>query len=324
MFSMLEIKNLNVDFVKRDNTRHILKDISFNLGKGSIIGIAGESGSGKTILAKTVMGLLPSTIHKIKGEIIFNSITLKNNMDYKNIRGRHISIITQNPMSALNPVLKIEDQITEILRTHRKNINKKKIKSSAIKLLKEAGLNNPEEILKSYPHTLSGGMNQRVMIALSLASNPEILIADEPTTALDVTTQSHILNLLNKLNDEKQLSILLISHDISLLEKICHKIIIIYAGEIMEILDTYGKTTYDVHHPYTHSLKKCIPEICISDVKTNNKYLYTIPGNIAINDKSMDNKCIFYDRCFNKIDLCEKKKPAISDSKSYKCFNPVK
>jgi oligopeptide/dipeptide ABC transporter ATP-binding protein len=313
---MLNISNLTVEYISKKKKFYILSGVDLSLNDGEIIGIAGESGSGKTILAKTILGLVKPPIYKTEGTIILNDLTVNSSRSFKKIRGKKISIIMQNPVASLNPVMKIGEQLIETIMFHNKNISLNEAKMQSLKLLAEVEIDYPVERLKSYPFNLSGGMNQRVMIALSLASNPSILIADEPTTALDVTIQAQILNLLKKLNTDRKLSILFISHDISLLSKICQKIIILYSSEIMEYISVPFDLK-DIKHPYTYSLLQCIPT-----VDSFKKSLFPIPGSIQLNDQSKQHCCIFYNRCFKRLEICEKKKPELKGY-TYRCLNPL-
>jgi peptide/nickel transport system ATP-binding protein len=315
---MLSINDLNIGIKNSSKTTHILRSLNLELNRGEILGIGGESGSGKTILSKAILGLLSKPVEKFSGKITFEGKVLETEKDFRQIRGKHISMIFQNPTSSLNPVMKIGAQIIEAIRAADKNITKQEARKKAENLLKEVELDYPSERLESYPHQLSGGMNQRVMIAMALASDPELLIADEPTTALDVTIQKQIIELLLKLNREKGLSIIFITHDLSLMQAISHKCIILYAGEVMEIATAKQLRDNQMHHPYTYSLKKCLPTI-----DGQGKELYSIPGMIGKNTDEYDNSCVFHKRCFNKTEKCTTEKPRITPEKPYACVNPI-
>jgi peptide/nickel transport system ATP-binding protein len=315
---MLSINDLNIGIKNSSKTTHILRSLNLELNRGEILGIGGESGSGKTILSKAILGLLSKPVEKFSGKITFEGKVLETEKDFRQIRGKHISMIFQNPTSSLNPVMKIGAQIIEAIRAADKNITKQEARKKAENLLKEVELDYPSERLESYPHQLSGGMNQRVMIAMALASDPELLIADEPTTALDVTIQKQIIELLLKLNREKGLSIIFITHDLSLMQSISHKCIILYAGEVMEIATAKQLRENQMHHPYTYSLKKCLPTI-----DGQGKELYSIPGMIGKNTDEYDNSCVFHKRCFNKTEKCTTEKPRITPEKPYACVNPI-
>jgi len=315
---MLFINSLNIGIKNSEKNIHILRDVSLNIQKGEILGIGGESGSGKTILAKTVLGLLSLPVQKVSGEIVFEGKKLETEKDFRSVRGKNISMIFQNPTASLNPVMKIGTQIIEAIRAADKKISKSDARKKAEQLLKEVEIDYPAERLESYPHQLSGGMNQRVMIALALASDPELLIADEPTTALDVTIQKQIVELLLKLNREKHLSIIFITHDLSLMQVISHRCIILYAGEIMEKTDGNALRENKIRHPYTYSLKKCLPVL-----NEKKETLYSIPGVIEKNTDEYDNSCVFHKRCFNKIDKCTVEKPKLTADKPFACHNPL-
>ncbi|MGE4497608.1 MAG: ABC transporter ATP-binding protein [Deferribacterales bacterium] len=315
---MLFINGLNIGIKNSGKIIHILRDISLNVRKGEILGIGGESGSGKTILAKTVLGILSRPVEKLSGEIIFEGKSLETEKDFRSVRGRNISMIFQNPTASLNPVMKIGTQITEAIRAADKAISKTEARKKAEQLLREVEIDYPAERLESYPHQLSGGMNQRVMIALALASDPELLIADEPTTALDVTIQKQIIELLLKLNREKNLSIIFITHDLSLMQAISHRCVILYAGEIMEKTDSKDLRENKIRHPYTFSLKKCLPTL-----DERKETLYSIPGVIDKNTEEYDSSCVFHKRCFNKIDKCLIEKPKLTEDRPFACHNPL-
>lgn len=311
---MLEIKNLTVELCSPENHFYILRNVSLSLKKGEILGLAGESGSGKSVMAKTLLGINPAPVFKTCGEIIVDGLTLSREKDFEAVRGKKISMIFQNPTGSLNPVMDIGAQLSETIRLYDKKLSKKEALKKSLELLKSVEIDLPEERLKAYPHQLSGGMNQRVMIALALAADPEIIIADEPTTALDVTIQEQVIKLLYKLNKEKGLSILFISHDLSLLERICSRIAVLYCGELMEILTAEKLRENRPRHPYTKALKECIPEI---GIKTK---LKTIKGNIGRNDASKERICIFADRCLRSEKICFSEKPEFNGK--YSCYRP--
>lgn len=315
---MLYINDLNIGIKNSSQKTYILRNLSLELKRGEILGIGGESGSGKTILSKAVMGLFSKPVEKFSGQIVFNGKSLETEKDFRSVRGKHISMIFQNPTSSLNPVMKIGRQIIEAIRAADKSISKQEARKKAERLLKEVEIDYPAERLESYPHQLSGGMNQRVMIAMALASDPELLIADEPTTALDVTIQKQIIELLLKLNREKDLSIIFITHDLSLMQAISHRCVILYSGEVMEIASAEVLREDKMRHPYTYSLKKCLPTL-----EGQAEELYSIPGMIGRNTEEYDNSCVFHKRCFNKIDGCTAEKPTVTESRPYACINPI-
>lgn len=311
---MINVSNLTVELISDDNF-YILRDFNLSVKKGEILGIAGESGSGKSVFAKTLLGLNKKPVVKTNGTISLNDNILNSKKDFENIRGKKISMIFQNPQSSLNPVMTIGSQLIETIKLHHKNISKKDAYNMAVQLLKDVEIDMPEERMKSYPHQFSGGMNQRVMTAIALASEPEILIADEPTTALDVTIQEQIIKLIKKLNKEKNLTIIFISHDLMLLSVICHRIAVLYCGELMEILNAGALAENLQNHPYTDALKKCIPEI------NKKNELISIKGMIGKNNFMYNEKCIFADRCNYAKDMCFNKKPVYKNN--IKCHYPL-
>ena len=313
---MLQVNNLTVELKSNKEYFYILRDFSIHINKGEIFGLAGESGSGKSVFAKCILGLNKAPIYKTAGEIIVDNICVDSKESLSLIRGKKVSMIFQNPQSALNPVMTIGRQLIETIKLHNKKISKKDAYNMAVSLLKDVEIDMPEERLQSYPHQLSGGMNQRVMIAIALATNPDLLIADEPTTALDVTIQAQIIKLIQKLNKEKNLTTLFISHDLALLASICNNIAVLYSGELMEIVSANDLASGCEKHPYTHALKNCIAQIGSKDELT------TIKGFIEKNNFLFNEKCIFADRCSNGIEVCCQKKPVFSNG--YKCHNPVR
>lgn len=233
---LLQIQNLVISFSRENSWTDVIKNISFELHKNEIIGIVGESGSGKSVSSLAVLGLLPNKISRISnGQILYNGddLTQKSSKDFRKIRGREISMIFQEPMSSLNPSLKCGYQVEEILFEHT-NLSKKEVKVEVLSLFEKVKLPNPEKIYNSYPHQISGGQKQRVMIAMAIACKPKILFADEPTTALDVTVQKEIIKLLKELQQETQMSIVFISHDLALVSEIADRVLVMYKGEIVE------------------------------------------------------------------------------------------
>lgn len=233
---LLQIQNLVISFSRENSWTDVIKNISFELHKNEIIGIVGESGSGKSVSSLAVLGLLPNKISRISnGQILYNGddLTQKSSKDFRKIRGREISMIFQEPMSSLNPSLKCGYQVEEILFEHT-NLSKKEVKAEVLSLFEKVKLPNPEKIYNSYPHQISGGQKQRVMIAMAIACKPKILFADEPTTALDVTVQKEIIKLLKELQQETQMSIVFISHDLALVSEIADRVLVMYKGEIVE------------------------------------------------------------------------------------------
>lgn len=259
MQKILQIQNLSLEIQKNQEVVEVLKNISLEIHQGETLGIVGESGSGKSVTALAIMKLLPSQAKITHGDIIFQGQSLRNvsEQTMENIRGKKITMIFQEPMTSLNPVLKCGYQIEEMFLTHDKQ--KKSYKNEVLELLKEVKIDQPERVYESYPHQISGGQKQRVMIAMAIATKPDLLIADEPTTALDVTVQKSILELLKELQKKYGMSMLLISHDLAVIKEMCNKVVVMWNGKIME----YGDTTQILkspQNPYTQALINCRPK----------------------------------------------------------------
>lgn len=257
---LLEVQNLHTGFRIKDDFYDAVDDVSFTLEKNEILAIVGESGCGKSTLATTIMGLLDPNHTKITGEIIYNDLNLidLNETLYNKIRGNDIGMIFQDPLSALNPLMRIEDQIAEGLSYHT-NLTKDQQHDRVIELLEQVGIPNPPRIARQYPHELSGGMRQRVIIAIAIACKPPIIIADEPTTALDVTIQAQILDLLTDLQKETESGIILITHDLGVVAEMADRVAVMYAGQFVEVA-TAEELFANPKHPYTRSLLNSIPQ----------------------------------------------------------------
>ncbi|QPQ37001.1 ABC transporter ATP-binding protein [Lysinibacillus sp. JNUCC-52] len=290
---ILEVKNLKTGFDIDGEIYHAVDNVSFTVKPGQIVGIVGESGCGKSVMSLSIMQLLPQGIGKVTGgEIKFQG---KNIEGYKSdemnkIRGKDISMIFQEPMTSLNPVFTIGNQIEEILLNHLP-ISKTEARKQSIELLKSVGIPRPDKIVDEYPHQLSGGMRQRVMIAIAIACHPKLLIADEPTTALDVTVQAQILELLRKIQAENDMSIILITHDLGVVAEMCDEVIIMYAGKIVERTNV-DNLFYNPKHPYTKLLMASIPRI---DIEVSE--LTTIQGIVPSLKNMPTVGCRFADRC---------------------------
>lgn len=302
---MLEIKNLHVNFQTFRGTIQALKNINLSIEEKEIVGIVGESGSGKSITALSILGLLENNAHISGGEISYrgeNLLTLSKK-DIKKIRGKKIAMVFQEPMTALHPTMKVGQQVAEVIRRHRK-VSKKESIQLMINALKDVHIHNPEHVAKQYPFELSGGMRQRIVIALAMAAPPDLLIADEPTTALDVTIQHEILQLMKELNRNKGTSILFITHDLGVVSQICDRTIVMYAGEVIES----GKTKdvlYTPQHPYTRALIEALP-----DGKAVNEPLKAIQGEVPnLMERSIG--CAFASRCQHAMDICRTKQPEL-------------
>ncbi|MHC0036255.1 ABC transporter ATP-binding protein [Pseudoneobacillus sp. C159] len=302
--SILQIKDLKVSFQAGKKLVPAVDGISFDLREGEILGIVGESGSGKSVTSLATMGLIPSPPGKIEnGEILFEGKDLKNlpEKKWREIRGNQISMIFQEPMTSLNPLFTIGNQLMEAIRLHT-DLSKSEIKVRCIELLKLVGIPRAEGILKEHPHQLSGGMRQRVMIAMAMACNPKVLIADEPTTALDVTIQAQILALMKDLNKKTATSIILITHDLGVVAEICERVIVMYAGQIVEQGDV-RTILKDPKHPYTKGLLKSVP-----DLRGKKDRLYSIPGSVP-RPGTIHKGCRFAARCEEVFGKCHEESP---------------
>ncbi|WP_153124935.1 ABC transporter ATP-binding protein [Peribacillus tepidiphilus] len=274
MEKVLEVKDLNISFHTFAGEVKAIRGVSFDLMKGETLAIVGESGSGKSVTTKSIMGLLPPGNSEVKkGEILFdgNDLTKLSDRQMQKIRGKEISMIFQDPMTSLNPTMKIGKQIMEPIIKHQK-LSKAAAKERAIELLRLVGIPQPEVRFQQYPHQFSGGMRQRVVIAIALACNPKILIADEPTTALDVTIQAQILELMKDLQTKIDTSIIFITHDLGVVANVADRVAVMYGGKIVEI-GTVDEIFYNPQHPYTWGLLSSMP-----DLETSGTELYAIPG----------------------------------------------
>lgn len=251
---ILSVKDLTVSFATDGGVVRAVEGVSFALDKGEILAIVGESGSGKSVTAQTILGLTRAPNATITGSVEFDGrdLTEMSDEQLRDVRGKRIAMIFQDPMTSLNPVYRVGEQIAEMIRAHRK-VSKREARDTAIELLHSVGIPNPERRVDDYPHEFSGGMRQRVMIAMALALDPDVLIADEPTTALDVTVQAQILRLLDKLNRERGLAVVLITHDLGVVAEIADRVAVMYAGQIVEDA-TLENLFYDPQHPYTWGL----------------------------------------------------------------------
>lgn len=301
---LLEIENLQVEIPYGKMKVYPVSDVSFSLEEGEVLGIIGESGSGKSMAMKAIMGLLPEKAKASARKLSFQDLDLRNltEKEYLPLRGSRMAMIFQDPMTALNPLIPIGEQLREIFERQRKKGRDSHIKDSkerAIALLASVGIPNPEEKYKQYPHEFSGGMRQRVLIAMALSCSPPLLIADEPTTALDVTLQAQILDLLLEGVKARNTSLILISHDLSLVKERCKRILILYGGKVMEE-GTVEEIFQEPKHPYTKALLAAIPSM----EKDKEEALVAIEGNPPSILKEFT-RCPFYERCKERIDACQ-------------------
>lgn len=300
MKKLLEVKNLTVGFRFGDKVKYAVNNVSFDIRENEFIGLVGESGCGKSVCAQTILGIEhPNAV--IDGgsiKLMDNEMIGLNEAQWKKYRGRTISMIFQEPMTALNPLMKVGRQIEEVLMIHY-NFNKEKRLELVYETMRKAGLRDVENLYNQYPHELSGGMRQRIMICISLIANPKILIADEPTTALDATIQMQILSLFKEIEEMYSGGILFITHDLVLVSRICERIIVMYAGRIVEDGPT-DEIMNNPMHPYTKGLLKAIPSY-----KKRGEALYNIPGQVPPLKVRSNEGCPFYDRCEHKMDICK-------------------
>jgi oligopeptide/dipeptide ABC transporter ATP-binding protein len=254
MSHLLDVRALRVSFATEDGLVRAVDDVSFGLAEGEVLAIVGESGSGKSVTAQTLLGLTRAPNAVIAGSVSFRDrdLTGFSDEEWQTIRGEHVAMVFQDPMTSLNPVYRVGEQIVEMIRAHR-DVSRAEAQTRAIALLRSVGIPNPERRVRDYPHEFSGGMRQRVMIAMALSLEPEILIADEPTTALDVTIQAQILRLIDALNTERDLAVLLITHDLGVVAEVADRVLVMYAGQVVEDA-TVEEIFYDPQHPYTWGL----------------------------------------------------------------------
>jgi oligopeptide transport system ATP-binding protein len=296
---LLEVTDLRTYFHTRSGVYRAVDGVSFSLEKGETLGLVGESGSGKSVTCYSLMGLVPQPPGRIEsGRAMFDGTDLLHcpPTQLRSIRGKRIAMIFQDPMTSLNPYLRISEQLIEPLLIHEK-ISKSDALARGLAMLEAVGINDPSKRLHSYPHEFSGGMRQRVMIAMALITRPEILIADEPTTALDVTVQAQILELIKKLQSELGMAVIFVTHDLGVVSGLCDRVQVMYAGRIVETADT--RTLFRApRHPYTKALQRSIPSL-----QPKGRELYTIPGMPPDLSKPISG-CAFAPRCEYAVDFC--------------------
>lgn len=298
---LLDVKNLNISFLTKYGVVQAVDNVNFTVRKGETLGIVGESGCGKSVTSLSIMRLLPpkSSIIQEGASILFKGedILKKSKNELYQIRGNQISMIFQDSMTSLNPVMRIDKQISEVLLLHNKGMTRKQAFDASVEIIKKVGVPDPERVAKCYPHQLSGGMRQRIIIAMAMVCNPQLLIADEPTTALDVTIQMQILEMMKHLKEEFQTSIMLITHDMGVVSEMADNIMVMYAGQVVE----YG-TAKEVFshplHPYTSELLESIPKL-----NGEKKRLHSIKGMVP-SLSNMPKGCRFCDRCSKAEPRC--------------------
>ncbi len=300
---LLEVKNLKTEFKMKKGTVKAVNDISFNCEKGEILAIVGESGSGKSVTSLSIMQLLAGNARVAEGEILFKGEDLLQKPQHamREIRGNQISMIFQEPMTSLNPVLRIGEQLTESIILHMQ-LSKKEAMARAIEMLELVGIPSPTQRVKDYPHQMSGGMRQRVMIAMALACNPELLIADEPTTALDVTIQAQILDIIYRLRQKLGMAVLLITHDLGVVAEAADRVVVMYCGKIVEEAGVEELFDHPLH-PYTKGLLASIPR-----ADEDREKLYMIEGMVP-NPMNMPEGCAFSERCECCMAICKTQEP---------------
>ena len=306
--AMLDIKHLTTEFATENGTVRAVRDVSLHVDKGEVLGIVGESGSGKSQTMFSVMGLLAQNGKIAEGSITIDGeeispAVIKDKKEYEakmdRIRGNDMAMIFQDPMTFLNPVLRIQTQLIEPIMNHNPGISKQEAINRAIELMRKVGIPSPETRIRQYPFQFSGGIRQRIIIAIALACDPKIIIADEPTTALDVTIQAQVLELISNLKDEIDSGIIMITHDLGVVASICDRIAIMYGGKIVEE-GTTDEIFYDPKHPYTKGLLSCIS----NPDEIERKELHPIPGSPP-DLLNIENNCPFADRCDKAMKVCK-------------------
>lgn len=316
--NLLSIKNLSVEFRTTEGVFRAVRDVNISIRSGETLGIVGESGSGKSVTALSIMNLVPNPPGEITGEIFFNGHDLLKlpAKEVRKVRGNEISMIFQEPMTSLNPIHTCGKQIMEPLLLH-KGFTKKDAKTRTLELLKMVGIPLPEQRFNEYPHQLSGGMRQRIMIAMALACRPKLLLADEPTTALDVTIQAQILELMKNLRKEIDSAIIMITHDLGIISEMCDRVVVMYAGQVVES-SPLKDLLREPLHPYTEGLLKSIPTIT-----REKQRLHTIEGTVP-SPFDMPPGCSFQPRCQYSTAICSEKTPDlihVAEERAVRCWH---
>ncbi len=320
MENVLEIKNLKTYFFTRRGVVPAVDGVNMRIGKGQVIGVVGESGCGKSMTAMSIVRLLSYPGKIVEGEILLEGQDLAQASEkrMREIRGNDISVIFQEPMTSLNPVLTVGKQVREAVLLHQK-VSKKEARERVIEMFRQVGIPEPEERYRSYPHQLSGGLRQRVMIAMAMICNPKLLLADEPTTALDVTIEAQILHLMKQLQEKRGTAILLITHNLGVVAEICDYVYVMYAGKVVEQADVFTLFREPLH-PYTSGLIRSIPKV--HEQEGGGQRLYTIKGMVP-NLLHMPEGCAFCPRCEHATERCRLEKPELydrGDGHRVRCF----
>ena len=318
---LLIVKDLSTTFSTPTGALHAVDSVSFEMGENETLGIVGESGSGKTVLSRTIMGLQPRTNVEVRGSALLGGFEVvgASEADKRSIWGTEVAMVFQDPMTSLNPVMRIGNQITESLRV-RLGMNRTDAKARAIELLELVGIPSPAERMRAYPGQLSGGMRQRVVIAIALSCSPKLLLADEPTTGLDVTIQAQILNLLDELKERLNMSVILVTHDLGVVATRTSRIIVMYAGRVVETGSTRD-VFYDHRMPYTRALLDSSPKVS----NPSHTRLAAIPGRPP-NLTQLGRGCAFAPRCSFASDQCRNERPELTDAgegHTYACWHPL-
>jgi oligopeptide transport system ATP-binding protein len=320
---LLQVRDLRTQFVTDTGTVRAVDGVSFDVSRGEVVGIVGESGCGKSVTNLSVLGLLPKPQGRIAGgSVVFDGRDLVGlpERELRAIRGNRIAMIFQDPMTSLNPYLKVEEQLAEVVQLHL-GLSRSEAVGRAVALLERVGISDAANRIRSYPHEFSGGMRQRVMIAMALLCDPDVLIADEPTTALDVTIQAQILELLKELRDERGMAIILITHDLGVVAGMCDRILVMYAGRIVEEAPTDALYGHPMH-PYTRALLRSVPRLDASTQET----LFSIEGLPPRLDREPFTYCTFSDRCPAVRGECHMGEPPLEpcgEGRQRRCLVPV-
>lgn len=303
---LLEVKDLYISFLTRRGDLRAVNGISYSVKKGEIMGLVGESGSGKSVEAYSIMGLLTPPGKVNGGSVVFEGRDLfaMKEKELESFRGSEISMIFQDPLSYLDPVFTIEQQMVETIRAHDKSVSKSSARAISTDMLREVKIRNPEQVMKQYPFELSGGMRQRILIAIALLCKPKLLIADEPTTALDVTIQAQIIQILKGLQRQSGMAMIYITHNFGIIAELCDRVSVMYGGYILE-QGTTDEIFYNPSHPYTRMLLQTVQNLDVSE-----KHALTPIEGVPIDQVALPEGCVFHPRCLSCMDICRTKFPA--------------